>query len=127
MAGDWQGAEEDATWALEAGAADAESPIGRYAATLALLVLERDDVALTLASSLRDSDDFPDDVARALVAIASRDSKPYDDAVRSVLRSFETREEYLEDIPVADTVIVLEALAARRGLAVELESDLLPN
>ena len=46
--------------------------------------------------------------------------------VESVLDSFETREEYLEDIPVADTVLVLQALAARRGLAVELSSSLLP-
>ena len=33
------GAEDAARWALEAGAADAESPIGRYAAALAELVL----------------------------------------------------------------------------------------
>ena len=41
------------------GAAEAESPIGRYAATLALLVLDRDDEARPVASSLRDRDDFP--------------------------------------------------------------------
>jgi hypothetical protein len=46
-------------------------------------------------------------------------------AVADVLHSFETRDEYLEDMPVADTVIVLQALAARRGLAAELESPLL--
>jgi hypothetical protein len=46
--------------------------------------------------------------------------------VRSVLRSFETRGEYLEDIPVADTVIVLQALADRRAIPVELSSPLLP-
>jgi hypothetical protein len=44
-----------------------------------------------------------------------------------VLESFETREEYLEDVAVADTVLVLQALAARRGFAVELESPLLPG
>jgi hypothetical protein len=43
-----------------------------------------------------------------------------------VLESFETREEYLEDIPVADTVIVLQTLAAQRNMAAELESQLLP-
>ncbi|MDX6387141.1 MAG: hypothetical protein QOD85_943, partial [Gaiellaceae bacterium] len=43
-----------------------------------------------------------------------------------VLESFEGREDYLEDLPVADTVIVLQALAARRGLAAELSSPLLP-
>ena len=43
-----------------------------------------------------------------------------------MLESFETREAYLEDVPVADTVLVLQALAARRGMAAELESSLLP-
>ena len=37
-----------------------------------------------------------------------------------MLASFETREDYLEDVPVADTVIVLQALAGRRGVAAEL-------
>jgi hypothetical protein len=126
MAGDWAGAEDDARWALEAGAAEAESPIGRYAGSLALLVLGRDEEAQALANSIQGRDDFPADVGDALAAIASGDAGAYDPAVRSVLRSFETREEYLEDIPVADTVIVLQALAARRGRAVELASPLLP-
>ena len=43
-----------------------------------------------------------------------------------MLESFEVRETYLEDIPVADTVLVLEALAARRGLASGVRSPLLP-
>lgn len=126
MAGDWPGAEEDARWALGAGAEEAESPIGLYAATLALLVVGRDDEVRPIAGSLQGRDDFPADVADALAALASGDAAAYDPAVRSVLRSFETRDEYLEDIPVADTVIVLQALAARRELAVELESELLP-
>jgi hypothetical protein len=43
-----------------------------------------------------------------------------------VLESFETRTEHLEDVPVADTVLVLQALAERRGLRAELSSRLLP-
>jgi hypothetical protein len=43
-----------------------------------------------------------------------------------VLESFETRKDYLEDIPAADTVLVLQALAGRRELAAELSSPLLP-
>ncbi len=43
-----------------------------------------------------------------------------------MLESFEQRDEYLEDVPVADTVIVLQALAAGRDVATELESALLP-
>ena len=43
-----------------------------------------------------------------------------------MLDSFESRDEYLEDIPVADTVIVLQTLALQRDMAAELESQLLP-
>jgi len=127
LAGDWPGAEDEAHWALETGSAGAESPIGRYAATLALLVLGRDEEARPLAASLQDRDDFPADVADALAALAIGDGAAYDSAVRLVVASFETREEYLEDIPVADTVVVLQALAARRGRVVELDSALLPG
>ena len=126
LAGDWEGAEDDAQWALEVGSADAESPIGRYAACLALLLLERDEGAVPVASSLQEDESFPEDVASALLGIASHDPGTYDKAVRSVLRSFETRGEYLEDIPVADTVIVLQALADRRAIHVDLLSPLLP-
>ena len=59
LAGDEAGAEEDARWALELGAADAESPIGRYAAALALLVLARDEEARAVAETIRERDDFP--------------------------------------------------------------------
>jgi hypothetical protein len=126
LAGDWPAAENEARWALEVGSADAESPIGRYAGCLALLVLGHDEKARPLAASLRGKDDFPQDVADALGALAAGDAASYDSAVRSVLASFETREEYLEDIPVADTVVVLQALAAQRGLEVPLNSRLLP-
>ena len=126
LAGDWEGARADAEWALDVDSRNAESPIGRYAASLALLVLDQDDEALVQAASIQGRDDFPADVADALAALALRDADAYADAVGSVLRSFETREEYLEDIPVADTVIVLQALAERRAMAVELSSPLLP-
>src|SRR5690348_9654611 len=66
LAGDDGAAEEHARWALEAGAEISESPIGRYAATLALLVLERWPDARHLADSLRERDDFPHDVADGL-------------------------------------------------------------
>ena len=127
LAGDWDGAESDARWTLEQGAGDAESPIGRYAATLALLVLGRDQEARALADGLRTRDDFPASVADALAYIAAEDTLGYSDAVEAVLESFETREDYLEDLPAADTVVVLQAFAARRDMAAELSSPLLPR
>jgi tetratricopeptide (TPR) repeat protein len=126
LAGDWSGAEEDARFALDAGAEAAESPIGRYAAALALLVLGRDEEARVHADAIRVRDDFPRPVGDALATIAAEDPLGYVEAVEAVLESFEMRDEYLEDIPVADTVLVLQALAAKRGLAAELSSPLLP-
>ena len=126
LAGDWSAAERDSEWTLEQGAAEAESPIGRYAGCLALLILGRDEEARVLADGLRTHADFPPAVGDALAFIAAGDPIGYVEAVESVLESFETREEYLEDLPVADTVIVLQALAARRDLAADLSSELLP-
>jgi tetratricopeptide (TPR) repeat protein len=126
LAGDWPAAEEAARWALEAGADDAESPIGRYGAALALLVLGEDERSRPHADEIRIRDDFPRPVGDALAYLAAKDLLGYTEAVEAVLESFETREEYLEEMPVADTVLVLQALAERRGMAVELSSPLLP-
>ena len=126
LAGDKGGAEDAARWALDADAADSDSPIGRYAGTLARLVLGEDDEARPLASSLRERDDFPGDVADALATLAAGDRPGFILAVESVLESFETRDEHLEGVPVADTVLVLQALADPRGLEADLVSPLLP-
>jgi hypothetical protein len=127
LAGDWDGAAEDARWAIGAGAGESESPIGRYAAALAHAVLgEWDDVRVH-ADYARTHETFPNEVADALAFVAAEDVVGYVEAVEDVLESFETRDEYLEDIPVADTVLVLQALAGLRGMAAELESPLLPT
>jgi hypothetical protein len=127
LAGDWEAAAADAQWTLEQNAAEAASPIGRYAGCLALLVLGRDEEARPLADWLRTSADFPTDVGDALAMIAAQDPVGYVEAIEAVLDSFESRDEYLEDLPVADTVMVLQALAERRDIAAELSSSLLPR
>jgi hypothetical protein len=86
---------DEAHWALDAGAVDAASPIGRYAGTLALLVLGRDADALVLAATLQGRDDFPRDVADALAALAAADRAGYALAIETVLESFETRSDFL--------------------------------
>jgi hypothetical protein len=116
-----------ARWALDAGAADAASPIGRYAAALALLVLGDDVEARAVGSTLREAADFPEAVADALVTVAAADRAGYLLAVEDVLESFEQRDAYLEDLAVADTVLVLQRLAAARDAAVDLlASPVLP-
>ena len=126
LAGDVDGAAADARWALEAGAGESESPIGGYAAALAHLVLGDAHAARIAADGIRARDDFPRPVADALAFLAVEDVVDYTRSVEAVLASFETRDEYLEDMPVADTVLVLQALAARKGMAADLASDLLP-
>ena len=103
------------------------SPIGRYAAALALLVLARWADARHVADSLRERDDFPHDVADALAYISAHDVVGYAEAIESVVESFETRTEFLEDARVADTALALDALARRRGIELALpESNVLP-
>ena len=128
LAGDDDGAAEAAEWALTLGCKDTESPIGRYAATLALLILGRDAGARHQADSIREREDFPVAVADALAFVAAPDPVAYTEAVEAVLESFEARDAYLEDVAVADTVIVLQLLAARRGIPAELDpSPVLPG
>ena len=127
IAGDVAGARRDADDTLAAGAGDAPGPIGGYCAALALLVLGRDAEAEPIAVRIAGEGLDPVSVAQALRALAVRNPRGYDDARRAVLRSFEERDAFLEDVRVADTVLVLDALARERGLEpAPLASRLLP-
>ena len=77
LAGDWDGAEVDARWALEQDPAEGDSPIGAYAAALARLVLGEDRQAAELAEILRAADDdaFPPAVTEALAGLAGADAR----------------------------------------------------
>lgn len=127
LAGDVEGARRAADAALAAGVEESSGPIGGYCAALALLVLARDDAARPVAERIAGEGLEPVAVAHALAALASSDELAFERARRDVLRSFEERDAFLEDVPVADTVLVLDALARERGLpAPPLASPLLP-
>ena len=127
IAGDRAGARDDARWTLDAGAAGSESPIGRYAAVLAHLVLSEDADAGRLATTLLGRDDFPTTVADSVASLSSSDPSGYGEAIHALVEDFEARTEFLEDVPVADTVLALRTLADERGIAVSLVSPLLPG
>jgi hypothetical protein len=128
LARDEAAVQELAPWALKLGTATADSPIGRYAAVLALLALGRWAEARHVVETLRGRDDFPPDVADALAYIAAHDVVGYIEAVESVVESFESREQHLEDVAVADTALVLQELARRRGIEHALPaSPVLPS
>lgn len=128
LAGDVPGARRDAAAALEAGALDAAGPIAGYCAALALLTLGRDAEAGDIAARIAGEGLEPAAVAPALVALARADGAAYAGARAAVLRSFEERDAFLEDVRVADTVLVLDELARARGLEPpRLSSSLLPG
>jgi hypothetical protein len=127
LGGDVRAAGEIATWATTLGAEDDDSATARYAAALTALVRGNDKYAARLAEELAEDASFPPATAAALAALAYREPGRYRDALAAVLYDFEGRTAFLEDLPVADTVLVLEALAERRGLAVRPESELLPR
>jgi hypothetical protein len=103
-----------ARWTLDVGAAQAESPIGRYAGALALFVLGLDEDAAALVAGL--GEDFPSDVAAALSALAAREADAFSTAIAAIRRDFAVRTDFLEDVPVPDTALALEALATIRTL-----------
>jgi hypothetical protein len=128
LADDVEGARAAASAALEAGAAEAAGPIGGYCAALALLALGRDTEAAPVAGRIAEEGLEPVAVAHALAALAAPETEAYESARRDVLRSFEARDAFLEDVPVADTVLVLDALARERGIETPpLASPLLPG
>ncbi len=127
IAGDPEGARNDARWALDAAAASSDSPIGRYAAALSDLVLDEDAEAAALVPTLRDAESIPPAVVDSLSALADRDAAAYDASIRALVADFEAREEFLENIRVADTVLAFQALAATRGIVAELASPVLPS
>ena len=127
IAGDVDGARADARWALEAGASDSESAIGRYAAALAWLVLADDAAAAAVVPTIAGAEEIPPAVTGSLRALAESDASGYETAIRELVADFEARDEFLEDVPVADTVLALQALAAERGLAAPLTSSMLPE
>lgn len=128
MAGDVAGARADAESTISAGALDASGPIGGYCAVLALLVLGRDLEAGPLADRIEADGLDPAAVAQALAALARGRDGDFAAARRAVLVSFEARDAFLEDVAVADTVLVLDALARERGIETEdLRSALLPE
>jgi hypothetical protein len=127
LAGDEPATLAYADWAIRLDGAQQASPIGRYAAALALLARSRFEHARRVAAPLRGAEDFPNDVAEALEGLAVGDAGRVQEAVASVVASFEGRTAYLEDVAVADTALVLHVLAKRRGLALELPaSSVLP-
>jgi hypothetical protein len=103
-----------------------DSPPSCYALALAALVHGEDEVAGRAATAMREGDAPFDRAADAIAALAAGDRNAYAVAVQSIVDDFEDRDEHLTGVPIADTALMLETLAQRRGLAYGVRSPLLP-
>lgn len=92
-----------------------DTPAAAYLRALAQVTLdERPDVNVMLATG----DAFAR-TGRALQALGDRDQSAYAAALHEIVADFAARDQHLSGVAVADTALVLERLAAGRGMAVE--------
>ena len=107
-------------------AGEADSPPSAYVLAMAALVDGDDDAAAAFAEGMRAGSPAFGRAADAIEALTRADADAYAAAVRAIVTDFESREAHLTGVPVADTALMLERLAAPRGLAAHPSSALLP-
>jgi hypothetical protein len=107
--------------------ADPESSTASYARALAALIVGEDEDARVWAARMGAGTDAFGRTAEAIAALADRDGGRYSAALEVIVRDFEQRTEHLTGVAIADTALMLEALAARRDMAAAMASPVLPT
>ena len=103
------------------------SPTAAYAVAVAALVAGDDELAARAAEAMRpDASEAFGRAADGIAALAARDAAAYHAAVGAIVADFAARSEHLTGVPIADTALMLERLAAERGMAAGMRSPLLP-
>ena len=112
----------------QAALADAnqDSATANYARAIAALIAGDDEDALARATLLGDATDAFARAGEAISALAAHAEARYAAALEVIVRDFEQRSQHLTGVVIADTAVVLETLAARRGMAAGIESPVLP-
>src|SRR3954462_1809929 len=132
--------EETARWVRNQVTDPGESATAWYALALAALAVGDDPGAREAAGTMEATSvgsaagagggGGPDPfvrAARAIDALAAGDEEGYAAAVEAIVRDFEDRPLPLTGVAVADTALVLERLAAARGMAAGIRSPVLPE
>lgn len=123
LAGD---AEPTARYVLGQVPADASSPVAAYASAVARLVLGDDALAAASSVAMAAGGEAFERTAAALGALARRDQPAYAAALLAIVADFEGRDAHLTGVAIADTAVMLERLAAPRGMQVAPSSPVLP-
>jgi hypothetical protein len=127
IAGDDEAARAAAAYVREQVGEDDASPPAWYALGIAALV-ERDDASAVRAAERMGAAGVEPFLrtAAAVDALARADGAAYAGALAAIVADFEARDEHLTGVPIADTALMLERLAAARGIAARPRSALLP-
>ena len=104
-----------------------ESATAAYAQTIAAVILGDDEHAKACAARMRAGSEAFVRTADAIAAIAADDRAAYEAEINAIVRDFETRSNHLTGVPIADTALMLQRLAARRGISAAIDSALLPQ
>lgn len=109
------------------GDEDAEgSPVASYVLAVAALIAGDDDEVAIRAARMEPRGEAFERTASALRALAARDDVAYANALAAIAMDFAARTDHLTGVPIADTAVMLELLAAERGMAVKPKSPLVP-
>jgi len=103
-----------------------DSPPACYALALAATAQGDDEVALPAIDGMRAGGEAFARAADALYALAHGDRAGYAAAVQAIVADFAAREDHLTGVPIADTAVMLERLAAPRGMAARPASTVMP-
>ncbi|HMJ35144.1 MAG TPA: hypothetical protein VK501_14630 [Baekduia sp.] len=123
LAGDARAAADYATGQIPD---DATSPPASYARAITALVDDDDATARTAAEHMRAGSPAFVRAADAITALVDRDDESYTNAIAAIADDFAARDEHLTGVAIADTALMLERLAAPRGMASSVTSPLLP-
>jgi len=100
------------------------SPVASYVLAVAALIAGDDAAVAPLADVMEPRGGAFERTATALRALAAGDADAYAAAASAIAGDFESRDDHLTGVAIADTAIMLEIIAAQRGLAAGLDSPL---
>jgi hypothetical protein len=126
LAGDATPAAHEVRAALDGDEDAAGSPVAAYVLAVAALILGDDEAVAPLADRMDPRGGAFERTATALRALAAGDGSGYAEAVTAIEADFAGRDEHLTGVAIADTAVMLELIAAGRGLRADLDSPLVP-
>jgi hypothetical protein len=120
-----------AAWEVRAALAGDEnadgSPVASYVLAVAAVILDDDEEVAIRAARMEPRGEAFERTATALRALAARDADAYATALAAIEADFAARTDHLTGVAIADTAVMLELLAAERGMAAGVDSPLVPT